>query len=260
MTMTDLPRAMESELVALADGTLEPGRRERALERVRASSELQAALAEQRRAVELMAGIGVRAPASLHRRVEELLAPARPKRRPATRRMGLAAAATTALAAIAIAIGLYGRPTHPTGLSVQQAAALTLSPATMGAPAESTTHRAQLEASVGGVPFPYWREHFGWRSTGARTDRLAGRSVATVFYANAEGRRIGYAIVSGRASATHGGTVIRRWGVPYRVLTHDGATVVTWERGGHLCVVSGRRVSAHTLLSLASWDSEPHAA
>jgi hypothetical protein len=77
-----------------------------------------------------------------------------------------------------------------------------------------------------------------------------------VFYANAEGRRIGYAIASGRAPATRGGSVVWRWGVPYRLLAHDGATVVTWEREGHLCVVSGRGVSAKTLLSLASWESD----
>jgi hypothetical protein len=50
--------------------------------------------------------------------------------------------------------------------------------------------------------------------------------------------------------------VIKRWGVSYRVLSQDGATVVSWQRAGHLCVVSGRGVNARTLLSLASWDSE----
>jgi hypothetical protein len=43
--------------------------------------------------------------------------------------------------------------------------------------------------------------------------------------------------------------------VSYRVLAHDGATVVTWRRDGHLCVVAGRGVSARTLIGLASWDS-----
>jgi hypothetical protein len=139
---------------------------------------------------------------------------------------------------------------------VQRAAALTLSPATMTAPAEDAAHRAQLAASVDGVSFPYWGERFGWRGSGARSDRLAGRSVMTVFYSNAEGRRIGYAIASGHAPVTHGGTVIERWGISYRVLSQGGATVVSWQRAGHLCVVSGRGVSAHTLLSLASWGSE----
>jgi hypothetical protein len=146
-------------------------------------------------------------------------------------------------------------------LNVQQAAALALSPATTGAPAESHAHRAQLAASVDGVAFPYWKERFGWRSSGARGDRLGGRAVTTVFYTDTQGRRIGYAIVSGRAPTTSGGATITRWGVSYRVLTHNDATVVTWQRDGHLCVMAGRGVSAGTLVSLASWGSkQPQAA
>jgi hypothetical protein len=202
----------------------------------------------------------VKAPESLHRRVHEMVADAQ-TRTPARRRAGwitsprrfVVAAAAAALAVVAVAIGLSGGTSG--GLSVQRAAALTLSPATMGAPAENEAHRAQLEASVDGVSFPYWKERFGWRSSGARSDRVGGRAVTTVFYSNAEGRRIGYAIASGRAPATHEGSVVRRWGVEYRVLSHDGATVVTWQRAGHLCVVGGRGVSAHTLLGLASWGS-----
>jgi hypothetical protein len=51
--------------------------------------------------------------------------------------------------------------------------------------------------------------------------------------------------------------VIRRWGVSYRVLSSGGANLVTWQRAGQLCVVSGRGVSARTLLGLASWGSGP---
>lgn len=251
--MTDLPRHIERELAALADGSLAPKRREQAHARVRDSRELQAALAEQQRAVELTGAVEVRAPASLHRQVEGMMRNAR-GRRFATARAGFVAAAAAALAAIAVTIALSGGASS--GFSVQRAAALTLSPATTTAPTEDDAHRAQLTASVDGVPFPYWEERFGWRGSGARSDRLAGRSVMTVFYSNAEGRRIGYAIASGRAPITHGGTVIERWGVSYRVLNQDGATVVSWQRAGHLCVVSGRGVSARTLLSLASWGSE----
>jgi hypothetical protein len=256
--MTDLPRDIEFELAGLADGSLTAERRARALERVRGSHELEAALAEQRRAVQLTAAVEVVAPASLHRGIEAMI-PDRSRRTFLTPRVGFATAVAVALAAGVVAIGLSGKPSH--GPSVQQAAALTLSPATMPAPAESEAHRAQLAAAVGGVPFPYWKERFGWRSTGSRTDRLDGRSVRTIFYANREGQRIGYAIVSGPAPTTGGGSVVRRWGVSYRLLTHDGATVVTWQRDGRLCVVAGRNVSAHTLLSLASsGDEKPHAA
>jgi hypothetical protein len=50
--------------------------------------------------------------------------------------------------------------------------------------------------------------------------------------------------------------VTKRWGTQYRVLARDGATIVTWQRDGHLCVLGGRGVSAHTLLGLASWGTE----
>jgi len=244
----------ESELAALADGSLAPERREALLGRVRRSPDLLAALAEQERAVRMIGAVDVPAPAALRAQVQSMLAPRARRRAFPMPRLGLAAGAATALAAVAVAIGLAGGGASVSG--VQQAAALTLSPATMGAPAESRTHRAQLAAEVGGVHFPYWKERFGWRSTGERVDRLAGHAVTTVFYTDAQGRRIGYAIVSGRAPATHGGTVTWRAGVPYRLLSHDGATVVTWERGGHLCVVSGRGVSVGALLRLASWGGQ----
>jgi hypothetical protein len=258
--MTDLPRDTERELAALADGSLAGKRGEQARARASDSRELRAALAEQRLAVELMGAVDVEAPASLHRQVEAMLDPAKRRRGRAAgfsmARVGLATACAAVLAVAALATGLIGGNAKPSSvLNVQQAAALTLSQATTGAPAENEAHRAQLEASVDGVSFPYWKERFGWRSSGARSDRVGGRAVTTVFYSNAEGRRIGYAIASGRAPTTHEGSVVSRWGVEYRVLSHDGATVVTWQRAGHLCVVGGRGVSAHTLLGLASWGS-----
>jgi anti-sigma factor RsiW len=261
--MTDLPRDIEHELAALADGSLAPERRAEVNERVRGSPELQNALAEQQSTVALLTAVNVRAPASLHGRVEQMLAPAARRKRVLWRpRLVLAATAAAAIAVVAVAIGLSGGGSGggssgrgSSSFGVRQAAALTLSPATMPAPAESSANRANLAATVGGVPFPYWKERFGWRGSGARTDRVGGRAVTTVFYSNAQGRRIGYAIASGHAPSVSGGTAVRRWGVDYRVLSQSGATVVAWERDGHLCVVAGRGVSARTLLGLASWGS-----
>ncbi len=253
--MTELPRDIERDLASLADGSLAREHREPLLERVRESPELQDALAEQRRVVELMAAVEVSAPASLHHQVERTLA-RRPRRSVfAMPRVGFAAAAMAVVVVGAVlAIALSGG--SRTGVSVQQAAAVTLGRATMVAPGESDAHRAELSASVDGVSFPYWQDRFGWRSAGAREDRLAGRAVTTVFYTNPEGLRIGYAIVSGGAPATHGGTVVWRGATPYRVTAHDGATVITWQRAGHLCIVAGRGVGAQTLLDLASWTGE----
>jgi hypothetical protein len=283
--MTNPPKDIEIELAPLADGTLAGAAREQALARVKDSPALQAALAEQRRVVELTAAVNVRAPQSLHRRVEAMLAQDAPGASAAhaaehpqppwrtslrsraktasfgfarTRRIGFAAVAAVAVLAAVVALAATG---GSSGLSVQRTAALTLSPATGPAPAENEQHRSQLTVAVGGVAFPYWKERFGWRSSGTRKDELAGRTVTTVFYTDSQGRRVGYAIASGQAPQTSGGTVVRHWGVSYRLLSHDGATVVTWQRGGHLCVIAGRGVSARTLLGLASWDSErPHAA
>lgn len=217
---------------------------------------------------------GVKAPESLHQRVQEMVAdaqrPGAQRLAPAWRRMGrllpsgaaparrfAVAAAGISLAgaaALAIAIGLSGGGS--TGLSARRAVALTLSPATMPAPAESSAHREQLAASVGGVAFPYWGERFGWRSSGARSDILDGRAVTTVFYSSRGGQRVGYAIVSGPAPATGGGTLVWRKGVSYRLSSEGGAEAILWRRHGRLCVIAGRGVSPRTLLDLASWGGE----
>jgi hypothetical protein len=119
----------------------------------------------------------------------------------------------------------------------------------------SAQNSSTLAADVEGVAFPYWEDRFGWRSTGERTDRVAGRTITTVFYAGHHGQSIGYAIVAGEtAPQLSGGVVSDRGGVPYRLTVTDGAMVVTWLRHGRLCVVAGHGVSGATLLSLASWQ------
>jgi hypothetical protein len=215
--------------------------------------------AAQERVAELIRAVDVRAPERLHARVQELVAPrerqtgglARARLKPT-----LIAMAAAAAAGVAIAL-LSGGGTH--SLSVREASVLTLRPATMGAPRESSAHNATLNARVDGVAFPYW-ESIRWRSIGARTDTVRGRRITTVFYEGRNGARVGYAIVSGKTSpATLGalrsvGSVSWRNGVPYRLLQVNGAPAVVWQREGRLCVLSGRGVSSATLLNLASWD------
>jgi len=208
----------------------------------------------------------VTAPESLHRRVQEMVADGQrrpPARRhvgwaPPARRLALAGAAALAAVGAVLAMTLSG---GGSALTPQAAAQLALSPATLPAPGESASDHSRLAASVGGVAFPYWNERFGWRGSGARSDRLGGRAVRTVFYSNPSGQRIGYAIVAGPAPSASGGAILKRWGVSYRLSSQDGANVIVWRRGGHLCVMAGRGVSPRTLLSLASWGSErAHAA
>lgn len=223
--------------------------------------------------VEFIRSVNVRAPAELHLRVQELIDERAPRserrgeslrrdRRPA-RRLGGAFAmprlrwqfggALAVLAAgLALLLGLPGGGSTP--FSLRQASALTLGPARLAAPMENPGHPDQLARNVDGVAFPYWEDSIGWRSTGARVDRLDGRSVTTVFYTDRHGQRIGYAIIAGTAPRVGGGKLRWRGGVAYRLTSEDGAQVVAWDRNGHLCVIAGRGISSSTLLRLASHD------
>ncbi|HUB74391.1 MAG TPA: hypothetical protein VL979_10190 [Solirubrobacteraceae bacterium] len=204
--------------------------------------------------VELVRAIDVSAPAHVHERVRGLVqARSRtPRRRPAPLRFGLAAVGLACVLALALALALSGG--GGARVTLQETVAFTLRRPTMPAPAESPRHGEELAARVEGVSFPYWGERFGWRATGARMDRVDGRSVTTVFYADRRGQWLGYAIVSGTpAPASAGGAVVRRDGVSYRFMVEHGARVVTWLRDGRLCVISARGIDPARLLALASW-------
>jgi hypothetical protein len=207
--------------------------------------------------IELVRSIDVRAPEQLHARIEAMVAERGGERRRAPRPFRLGFAAVPALGVLALVLVLVLSGGSSPRLTLDKTVALTLRPPTMPAPAEDPHNGTQLQAKVDGVAFPYWEESFGWRSTGARTDRLDGRTVTTVDYSGTHGQWIGYAIVAG-APAPHvaGGKIMRRDGTPYRFLSSHGALVVTWLRHGRLCVVAGHGVSTATLLSLASWHGE----
>ena len=216
--------------------------------------------------VELVRSSDARAPESLHRKLDAMIAARSPRaagrqRRAADARgfglrprLAAVGAIAAALIALVVAVSMSGGSST---LSVRDAAALTTQAATHGPPVESSSDRAELAMAVDGVSFPYWGGHFGWRSTGSRMDTVDGRSVTTTFYTHGH-KRVGYAIVAGDApSLASGGVVSSHDGTSYRLLTYDGAPVVTWLREGHLCVVSGRGVDGATLLRLASWDDRP---
>jgi len=217
--------------------------------------------------IEQIQGIDVQAPTGLHERVAALVA-----ERSASRARGrgallglpvrpvLAGAASVLVLAVALTIGLSGGSGSSTAPQLRAAGALALGQPTLAAPTESASDRGQLNARVDGVAFPYWEESFGWRSIGAREDRVAGVPVKTVFYSNGSGQRIGYSILAGAAPHLSGGTIAWRHGTAYRLLRLNGAQVVVWLRDGRLCVVSGRGVDSGTLLRLASWQDRPVAA
>jgi hypothetical protein len=116
--------------------------------------------------VEFVRSIDVRAPESLHTEVQAMIAQhARPRStgrravvRALTPRLVAAAAAAAAVAlAVALSVGGSGSSAPP----LRATAALTLLPATSGAPQKSPTGRAELSAAVDGVSFPYWEDSLG---------------------------------------------------------------------------------------------------
>jgi hypothetical protein len=214
--------------------------------------------------IDFLHAIDVPAPPALHERVQALVDEhTRPARRgPLAGRWGLGrplgagVAGAIALAAVIVAVVLATGSSSST-LSLRAASASTLAGATMAPPHESTPHNGTLTAAVEGVAFPYWEESLGWRAVGQRRDRVHGRDVTTVFYADRAGRRVGYAIVSGRAPRIGAGRAVWRGGTEFRQVTLGGAHAVAWMRDGRLCIIAGRGVDPATLLRLASWEPQP---
>jgi anti-sigma factor RsiW len=238
-------RSDEAALARLADGSIAENERAELEHSAAASPELAAKLAEQRRAIAIVAAVDVEAPARLLERLRNPQPARRPRRRWVTRR------GVIAVAAVIVILALLAARNH--GLDVRGEAHLALARATLAPPRQSANDRAVLTAAVGGAAFPSWRGR-GWRATGARSDALDGRSVETVFYDSSGYGRVGYSIVAGSPLAVGNAQSVRRYaGVSYAVLKFDGATVVTWPRDGHTCVLASRRAPVAVLLGLAGW-------
>ena len=255
-----------ADVSALADGTLAAERREQIEAQVDASPELRDLLAREQVAVRLLAQARERdrAPQALRQRIERqrsghgraipvpVSVPVRVRvrvRRSLVVRGGLASA--LALAAVVLALVLPGgTPGSPT---LSAAAALATRGPLHAPPQPDPQHPgAQLDRGVGDVYFPNWGASLGWRATGQRLDRLGGHRAVTVFYAW-HGTAIAYTILSVPPLREPAGRVVNLGGLALRELTLGGRTVVTWRRGGHTCVLSGRGVSAHRLALLAAW-------
>ncbi len=243
---------IESDLARLADGTLDPERAQEVEAQVANSPELAAQLAEQRRALTAMRALDDSAPMALREQVQRMHERAAPKRRRA-RRYGVAGAFTTAAACVAVALAVIvgAGASSPT---LAQAAALTVKPAT--GPAPGHTWDGTLNLDVDGVPYPYWKHEYGWVATGSRVDKIDGRTATTVFYRKGN-QRIGYTIVAGKPVSVSGSPRVS-WvdGTRFRRIPVKGNAVVTWERRGHSCILSGQGVTWQQLLKLASWRDD----
>ena len=252
-------RALERDLARLADGTIEPGRREQVERSVAASDELQARLREQLMAVAATRTLASeRAPATLRMRRRWLARAVGPhasgrraswrsrKRSPA---LGLGMAGVL-VAAVSVLVALGG---SQAGLTVANAATLAVRPATarVAEPPDDGTTLPHVRAA--GLPFPYWEDRFGWVATGVRRDDVDGRVLTTVFYGR-HGRDIAYTIVPGTSlRAGHDARTLRHGALRLVTFTTGHRLVVMWLRRGHTCVLSGAGVPLGSLVKLAAW-------
>ena len=242
------------DLARLADGTLPADRRAEVEARVAASPQLSSILERQGVALSaLRATDDIGAPARLRAQVERRRGAgraARPARRQVVIGGAVAAAAAVALALVLVLPGAFsGDPSFTDATALAEKAPS--QPAPGGVPGTPL-----LREEVDDVPFPDYAAKFGWKPVGAREDDPSGRDATTVYYEKS-GRTIAYTIVSGDAlDPPSDARSTSRGGVTYRTLRDDGRTVVTWQRGGHTCVLSGKAVPPEELIALADWRGQ----
>jgi hypothetical protein len=210
--------------------------------------------------VQLRALDDVAAPDHLRRAIDAAVAGARVTRRARPHlgawrpRLAGGLALAGAVAAALVVLGLFaGRILDDGGTApgVRAVAPIALRTAIAPAPAARPGGEG-LVARVGPIRFPTYANH-GLHAVGARSDTVGGRAVRTVFYADAAGRRIGYAIADARLPVA-GGQLVTRRGVQLRVLAHGATSIVTWRRDGRTCILAGRGVPVERLLQLASYE------
>jgi anti-sigma factor RsiW len=241
-----------ADLARLADGTLPADRRAEVEARVAASPQLSSIVARQGIALEALRGTAeIGAPARLRAHVDRRRGASRASR--GTSRRVVIGRSIAAVAAVGLALILVLPSGFSGGPSVADAASLAEKPPTQPAPGSVPGTPALLRAEVDDVPFPNYAAKFGWKPHGARQDDPSGRDATTVHYQKGS-RTIQYTIVSGDALDPPSDALLTtRAGVEYRIFRDDGRTVVTWERDGHTCVLSGKAVRPAELLALADW-------
>jgi hypothetical protein len=205
----------------------------------------------------LLGEYGPLAPPALRHRIEAQVAERAERRHwqwPQMTRLAVG----TAVALVALALVLprvfdssSGEPT------VLDAHALSSAGPQATAPQSLPSQPQLLAAELDGVRFPNWEPEFGWRATGRSSEELDGRRAETVFYEH-DGHEIAYTIVGGEAlpappTATHRNVD----GVELALYrASDGHEIVSFQRQGKTCVLSGHVEHRSTLVKLASWHAD----
>ena len=132
------------------------------------------------------------------------------------------------------------------GPSVAEAARVALAPA-VRAPGDATR-----TATVDGIAYPYWADSTGWRAVGARHDVFAaGPSAPSSTPAQISGSATPSSPALRSPSTAAGPS--HATGCGCASCGPADATIVTWLRAGHTCVLAARHIDPEVLLRLATW-------
>jgi hypothetical protein len=203
---------------------------------------------------------GPQAPPALRRRIEAQAAD-RAERRlwgwelPRLARFALGA--TVALVALALVLPLVFEGSGEGEPTVLDAHAILGEGPAAPAPGPLTGHPQLLAADFEGLRFPNWEQEFGWKAFGRRSDELDGRRAETVFYEHEE-HEIAYTIVDGKPLAPPPGARHRTVdGVDLALYrAPDGHEIVSFQRQGKTCVLSGHVEHRSTMVKLATWHAD----
>jgi hypothetical protein len=252
-----------ADLSALADGSLAAERGPEVEAMIAASAELQELFTREQQASDALRQLREhdRAPLALKQRIDA----ARPSQRARRRqRLSYAGALAGGLAVIALVLVLALPGGTPGSPSFARAAALGTRPAVAPAPGPAGDDpQGSIAQNVGNVYFPDWTKSERLNTVGRRSDRIAGRTAVTVFYAGPRSpARIAYTIVSAPQISSPNAQQLTVRGLSLRKLKLDGRTVVTWVERHHTCILSAAGTSPKLLedLAVAEWQRDAAAA
>jgi hypothetical protein len=217
------------------------------------------AVRRQRRVAAVLQSGGPATPESLRTRVDQLYGGRGGTSRIA--RLGLfaaiplrlAGAATVAAAAVVVAVLLAtgGSSTRPAATRVAQVWTL---PATGRDVAANPSNPAALAVSFHGTAYPNYHDSEGWHAVGTRTDRVAGTSAFTVYYATGQ-RRAAYTVVADtQVSVPAGARRFKVDGVRLAEFRDGDRWVIVFPDRGNSCVLTAAAPrEKQWLVKLAVW-------
>jgi hypothetical protein len=171
-------------------------------------------------------------------------------------RLAWASAGVVTATSVAVAVGSSGPGGVPPELNAGRVAYEWKLPVTSRDVAPALGDHSKLAVSFHGTAYPNYHDDEGWHAVGTRSDRLAGHSTFTVFYATGA-RRSAYTVVAGTTVSVPQRarwTVMR--GLRLTEFRSRNRWIVVFRDHGNSCVLTAAAPRERLwLLKLAVWET-----